>query len=340
MFLRRKTPKINDGFRSIACLEKLFIGGTEQWLLMRGKSDLLPVLLFLHGGPGSAQIGFAPYFQRELERHFVVVNWDQRGAGLSYRSDLNPETMNIEQFIADACEVTNYLQNRFRQNKIFIVGHSWGSIMGVLLAERFPEYYHAYIGIGQVVNMAKGERLSLQYVMRKSQEAGHKKALRELAALEENSYLDYRKLAIQRKWLSAFKGVMYRQSMMNVIVPKMLRSSEYHVLDILRFIRGARFSIRHMWTEVCDINLEGITKLQIPVFLCMGKHDYNTPFELAELFFNKLEAPIKTWEWFGNSAHCPNFEEPEKFNRHLIHLLYKVMERLSPSFTEEQQSKS
>lgn len=335
MFFTRKTPKISSSARSVSCLEKVRIGGIEQWLLMRGKSVRLPVLLWLHGGPGTAQIGFAPTFQRELEQHFVVVNWDQRGAGLSYRSDIRPESMNLEQFIADAREVTEYLQDRFRQNKIYIVGHSWGSILGVKLAERFPELYHAYIGIGQVTHMIKGERLSYEYALRQAQETGHVKAVRELAALEQDYFKDYRKLKIQRKWLGVFKGVMYRQPMEKVVVPRMLRSSEYSLMDMLRFVRGARFSIKQMWQEVCDIDLESVTKLQIPVFLCMGRHDYNTPFELAEAFFHNLQAPIKTWEWFEESAHCPNFEEPEKFNKHLIYLLRREMEGLAQPGAED-----
>ena len=327
--IKRKTPRINSGSRSVSCLEKARIGGMEQWLLMRGKSIRLPVLLWLHGGPGSAQIGFAPSFQRDLEQHFIVVNWDQRGAGLSFRKDISPDTMCVERFISDAREVIEYVRNKFRQNKIFIAGHSWGSILGIKLAERYPELFHAYIGIGQVVHMEKGERISYEYALRKAREEGHARAERELSALGENAYTDYRKLAIQRKWLRTFQGVMYRQRVDQLLVPRMLRSSEYNLLDLFRFVRGSLFSIKHMWEEVCQTNLENVTQLQIPVFLCMGRHDYNTPFELAEAFFNNLQAPVKTWEWFENSAHCPHFEEPEKMNKHLIYLLRKEMNGLS-----------
>ncbi|MDR0270099.1 alpha/beta hydrolase [Paenibacillus sp.] len=102
MFFARKTPKISSSSRSVSLLEKIRVRGTEQWILMRGKSIRLPVLLWLHGGPGTAQIGFAPYFLRELEQHFVVVNWDQRGAGLSYCKGLRADEMNLEQFICSA----------------------------------------------------------------------------------------------------------------------------------------------------------------------------------------------------------------------------------------------
>ncbi|BFH63968.1 alpha/beta fold hydrolase [Paenibacillus azoreducens] len=321
MFFIRSTPTISSSSRSVARLEKIRIGGADQWLLMRGKSTRLPVLLWLHGGPGTAQIGFAPYFQRELEQHFVVVNWDQRGAGLSYRRGLPSGAMNLEQFITDAREVTEYLRDKFKQNKIYIVGHSWGSILGVKLAERFPELYRAYIGVGQVVHMVEGERISYRYTQRKAQEEGNAKALRELNELGEDSFYDHRKMTVQRKWLDVYGGVTYLQPMDKVIVPRMFRSSEYNLLDMLRFLRGARFSLQQMWTEVCGINLEGVTRLQIPVHICMGRHDYNTPFELAEKFFHNLQAPVKTWEWFEQSAHFPNFEEPDRFNKHLIYLL-------------------
>lgn len=108
-------------------LEHVPIGGIKQWLLIRGKQKDVPVLLFVHGGPGGAQIGFARHFQGILEEHFIVVNWDQRGAGLSYSKDIPSGSMRIDQFVSDLIEVTDYLRNRFLRKKIYLVGHSFGT---------------------------------------------------------------------------------------------------------------------------------------------------------------------------------------------------------------------
>ncbi|MGG0719229.1 alpha/beta hydrolase [Robertmurraya massiliosenegalensis] len=162
--MNRYTPEIN-GKSSISVLESVAIGGIEQWVLIRGESINNPIVLFLHGGPGNAQIGWAPKFQSNLERNFIVVNWDQRGSGLSYFEGIPEESMNINQFIQDAYELTIYLLNKFKKNKIFIVGHSWGTIIGMPLIQKHPHLFHAYIGVGQSVDLQRGELLSYEYTL-------------------------------------------------------------------------------------------------------------------------------------------------------------------------------
>ena len=137
---------------SIASLERVMLGGVEQGMLIRGSNVDNPVLLYLHGGPGTSELGMVrQHNMPALEKHFTVVVWDQRGAGMSYSARHPESAMTVEQFIADTHELTQLLRQRFGQAKVYLVGHSWGSALGVLTAQRYPDLHHAYVGVGQVV---------------------------------------------------------------------------------------------------------------------------------------------------------------------------------------------
>jgi len=152
---RARTPQFRDSLRrvrpnSIASLEQVSLGDLKQFILIRGRNRTHPLLLFLHGGPGMPAMYLAHRFQKRLEDHFVVVHWDRRGAGKSYNKDIPLETMNVEQMIADTCELIRYLKRCFDQEKIYLVGHSWGTYLGMLVVHRHPELFYAYVGIGQL----------------------------------------------------------------------------------------------------------------------------------------------------------------------------------------------
>jgi pimeloyl-ACP methyl ester carboxylesterase len=158
-----KTPMISDSNGkavpgSIALLEKKKIGGVDQWLLIRGKSIDNPILLFLHGGPGSAEWPLVRRYNSDLENHFIIAYWEQRGAGKSFRKGI--PGLNVAQFISDTREIIEYLKMKFAKNKVFMIGHSWGSLIGILTAQKLPELFSAYIGIGQFVNEKANEEIS------------------------------------------------------------------------------------------------------------------------------------------------------------------------------------
>lgn len=175
MFIR-KTPRIENATHSIAFLEKHLIGGINQWLLIRGQDSRKPILLWIHGGPGAAQIGFNRHYCTDLEQDFIVVNWDQRGAGLSYSSRIPPETMNIDQMVDDLIEIVKQLCSRFQQQKVYLLGHSWGTILSILAVKRYPELFHGYFSVCQLVNFSENERASYEFTLRQAQETANKKA--------------------------------------------------------------------------------------------------------------------------------------------------------------------
>lgn len=322
----RRTPQFKNHPHAIAELEKRTIGGIDQWLLIRGTDCRQPILLFLHGGPGTAQIGFAAAEQGELEKHYVAVNWDQRGAGLSYTSERQlAGTMTLERFIADLLEVVQYLLGRFGQEKLFLVGHSWGTILGTLFASRYPQYLHAYIGVGQIGHMQQGEQVSYDYVLRKAEETGNRKAQKELAALADRPF-DIKRIKAERKWLSVYGGVTHNIHFSRWIAARALRSPTYTATDFIKFMRGANFSLNSLWDEVMAIDLFRMApRFKVPVWFFTGRYDYNTPFSVAERYFAALEAPRKEWVWFEHSAHAAPFEEPEVFAGQLIRIQEEIL---------------
>ena len=158
--LHNEVDDMADSPKRVATLEKVRIGEADQWILARSEDLANPVVLYLHGGPGTSQLTSNRRNARELERSFIVVDWDQRGAGKSYAAINDIDRMNLDQFVADTKELTLHLLTKFRKERVVLVGHSWGSAIGALAAFRYPELFHCYVGIGQIANMAEGEAAS------------------------------------------------------------------------------------------------------------------------------------------------------------------------------------
>jgi len=314
-----KTPKIKDSTgnikpNSIASLEEIELGGLKQHILIRGHDVNNPLLLFLHGGPGTAVIALAHRFDRELEKHFVIVNWDQRGAGKSFSRKIPKKTMNVEQFISDTHDLILNLKERFKKEKIYLVGHSWGSHLGSLVVDRFPKHFYAYIGIGQVVNLYAGEKISYQFTVAEAKKRNHKKGIKVLKNLKPYTGTEYKKMMKQRKWLYKFGGATHVYKNPITLVKKGFSAREYTLRDFFKFFRGMLFSTKVMWDDLFKYDLSKIIKeYKVPIYFLVGKYDYNTPFELSEKFFNQVKAPQKEYIWFENSAHMPNYEENKKY---------------------------
>lgn len=321
-----KTPRLGTP-NGIASLEKITLGGVEQWILVRGEDISNPVLLFLHGGPGTPVMPVARHYGGKLEQHFVVAHWDQRGSGKSYSPSVPVESLTIEQFVSDAHELAKLLTERFPAPKIYLVGHSWGSALGVLTVQRAPELFYAYVGMGQVVNEPRAEEISLQFVRERAKELGNEDALRELADLEPPYTENPKDVLIQRKWLSRFGGNIQEAKTLPFLsdfdaewVWIAFRAPEYTWVDLIKF-QIAYPRVR--WTlfpEFKQVNLmETARRIEVPVYFLVGRDDYNTPFELVNEYFEKLDAPRgKKIIWFENSAHAPFLEEPDRYAEVMI----------------------
>ena len=293
--------------------ESLTIGGITQWISLRSANIKNPIILFLHGGPGTAQISFSRKSQRRLEDSFLVINWDQRGSGRSYSRSLRKEDMKIERFIEDTEELIEYLLERFGQEKVYLVGQSWGTIIGAYVTAKRPDLIWAYIAIGQIVDMERGELISYQFTLEEARRLNNKKAIQQLEKIGQPPYARLSDGGVQRKWLSKFHGAAYEGTLEGTIL-KNVSIRDLRPFDIIRFVTGAMFSLSTLENEQNKVKiLIDVPEMKIPVYFCCGRRDYNVPFELVVEYAEKLKAPQKRILWFDHSAHLPNFEQPGQF---------------------------
>jgi pimeloyl-ACP methyl ester carboxylesterase len=301
---------------SIATIERPIINGIPQGMIIRGENINNPVLLFLHGGPGMPAYAWIREQFAGMEKHFTICYWEQRGSGMSYSGKIPATSMNLEQFIEDAAEVTQYLIKKFTKKKIFILGHSWGSFLGSFVINKYPQLYHAYIGIGQLGNSYNSERSSLEFVKKEASLRGDKKGIRQLGdiALPSPSssgkdWWNYYKA--QRKYVFKYGGARYQGKWSaNDIKEAILFCREYKLGQKLRYAKGLKFSAVNLESSMIKNDLSVALPVQhIPVFIFQGIHDQQTTYAEAKRYFEKLEAPTKRFFTFYNSAHSPHIEE-------------------------------
>ncbi len=299
--------------KGTATIETLELGGVRQTIMIRSRNNHHPILLFLHGGPGIAQIGFMRHYQAELEKHFIVVHWDQRGAGKSFSSKIDPDTMNLEQLVSDTHDLIQFLLKRYKQKKIYLAAHSWGSIIGALFAKKYPSLLHAYIGIGQMTATEKSELLSYQFLLIHARNNRKFWAVRSLNRIGYPPYQRVCNMLVQRRWLSRFGGDIRNRNLWYYVI-KGFTSSEYTLTDWFKWFRGYRFSFSCLMPQLMKVNLfQEINELKVPVYFCTGRYDFMSPFELQERLLQHIKAPVKDIIWFENSAHYPYLEETSSF---------------------------
>ncbi len=298
---------------SIAEIAYFRLGGLDQWVLIRGESIANPPLILLHGGPGLSETVLFRHFNAPLEKSFTVVYWDQRGAGKSFDRTIPRSSMTVEQFISDLDELVDGVCARLGKAKVAIFGHSWGSALGVLYAARFPEKVAAYVGSGQIGDSVAGESASYAFALAEAQRLGKRRAQEKLRAIGPPPHTAD-ELWTQRLTLSRLEGRM-RPTALWKLGRAVLGGHESSILNLPSTMRGFRFSLGAMWTEVSRLNLiELVPALQVPVFFFLGRNDHWVPAEMSVAYVNALTAPSKRLVWFEESGHEPFVDEPAKFN--------------------------
>ncbi len=319
----RKSVRIDD-VKPIKELVKVSIGEVDQWLLIRGANPDNPVFLFLHGGPGAAEMPLLRHYNFELEEFFTVVTWDQRGAGKSNKHNIPPESINMNQLQLDTYEVVQYLKNRFNQQKIFLAGHSFGTVLGIKAIIAHPEDFYAYVGIGQVVDMKRNIESSYQLCTDLAKSNGNIRDVRVFSGMKINGRFeggsDLEKAIYMRDWIAKNGRIVYNRNNLNNLAIVVITAPEYTLLEKLKYMKGQSRSRKLLWTpEFLEVNFfNDAPRLEVPVYLLSGKFDYITADTLTREYFNFLEAPFKELVAFDKSAHCTIFEEPSKFNRLMI----------------------
>jgi pimeloyl-ACP methyl ester carboxylesterase len=292
------------------------INGVDQGMFIKGKDITKPVLLYLHGG--LPDYFLSRKYPTGLEDHFIVIWWEQRGSGLSYSADIPPETMTPEQMLSDVLEVTNYLRRRFGKEKIYLMGHSGGTFIGIQAAARAPELYYAYIGVAQMSNQLKSEILTYQYMLEEFKKKGNRKMVKKLEAapvtITGGTPDAYRAL---RDGAMHSLGIGTTRDMKSVITGLFLPSllcREYTLSEKINLWRGkSRAGISILWDTMLTTDLsEQLPVLDLPVYFFEGIYDYTCSYTEAKSYFENLQAPLKGFYTFDRSAHSPLFEEPQK----------------------------
>lgn len=319
------TPPISllDGLtgevRGIASLEPVTLGGMEQWLLIRGRDRSKPIVLVLHGDPGRPEIYMAHAWQRPLERDFVMVQWDRRGSGKSYYDDPD-RPIRFSQELADAVELIGKLRARFGPRRVIVVGHSYGSWLGVALAQQHPELVRAYVGVGQVACTPQDED-AVQDSWLKVQ-AGLKGDERTKARATAGGDWD-RRTAIMR-----YGGEVTGLPGPLPFVWMGLTAPEYTLNDVINIQEGWRYDHDHMVADGPALPLaRSVPALQVPVWFFQGRKDYLAPGLCVDRYASALQAPVSRMVWFEKSAHFPFLSEPEAFHRELLKVAAESRDR-------------
>jgi pimeloyl-ACP methyl ester carboxylesterase len=320
------TPRISRRrhANSLAVLEQAPINDSQQWLLIRTENVANPVVLFVHGGPGTSQLTLMRNNTRALEKHFIVVNWDQRGAGKSFAASRDAARMTMAQFVDDIIALSSYLASRFHKDRILLVGHSWGSAIGMLAVARRPDLFSAYVGIGQASRVAESEMISYDWTLAQARKAQDTSSVNKLAEIRPPPYTggNWRsKFLTERRLLGRYGGEYYGSTngALGVVLRTLLFSREYTVIDRINFFRGIFRSLEALFPELSKTDLFAqVPEVGVPVYFCLGRHDYEVPSVLSAQYFEALKAPRKLLVWFESSSHMPNTEEKDKFNAFMI----------------------
>lgn len=297
---------------------KARIGGIDQWINVRGQDRTNPLILFVHGGPASPAMPTIWQFQRPIEEYFTVAHYDQRAAGKTY-GETDPHTVagtiRIERYVDDAIEVAEHLLRRYGKRKLVLLGHSWGSIIGMKAALKRPDLFYAYVGVGQVIDARQNERISFDYAMAQARAHDNQEALRELDAIAPypgSQPITRERIVVARKWPQYYGGLSAFRSSSTYFFNGPLLSPEYDDKQVRDIDRGSLLTLDRVLPEFVKVDFTAVKIFPIPVVMFLGRHDYTTPTAPTEAWLARVKAPYKQAVWFEHSAHMVPWEEPGK----------------------------
>jgi len=334
------TPPITDAEGrvvpgSIASLESVELNGSTQWMTIRGHSQDLPVLLFLAGGPGGSELAMTRRYLAELEKHFIIVNWEQPGVGKSYNA-VPGDQLTPERFISDGYALTLYLRERFAEDKITLFGESWGSILGVWLVQQHPDLYHALVTTGQMVAPVANDIEMYEFALAQATEQGRTEAVE---ALRRNGPPPYTRDELVGKF-QAMNGIVNNYMHAHArgegtghnLMFDSLGAPEYGLLDKVYWGLSLLNTFPNVYSQLDTVDLRTqAAKLDVPVYVVKGRWDLNASNALAETYFELLDAPHKQWFWFEDSAHTPSWDEPARFTDVMVNTVLAQTQMEAPA---------
>ncbi|OPJ59389.1 alpha/beta fold hydrolase [Clostridium oryzae] len=311
---------------SIAELKKVELNGRREWISIRGKNRKNPVLLFLTGGPGGTQLTATRYELSGLEEHFVVVNWDQPGSGKSYDA-VSRKKITVDTYIEDGLALTDFLRKSFKTEKIYLMGESWGSALGIFLADAAPAKYHAFIGTGQMVDFKETEIMDYKKAIKLARENRDEKIVKKLIGNGMPPYYGKDvtwKSAVYLNYLSDYMAKNHEITNGGYHTIRDMFSDEYGIVDSINYLRGIINTFNQVYPQLYNTDLrKGFTKLDIPVYFFLGRHDVNAPLSLTQEYYNSLKVPKKEIVWFEHSGHSPWMNESKLFVSQTVRVFLK-----------------
>ena len=308
------TPAI-AGENAISEFRTVKINGTHLVFLIRGENRTNPVILFVHGGPGCSEIPYVVKYQRELEKYFTIVHYDQRGSGKSYHFGEDYSDLYVSVLIKDLTCCIEYVCDFLKKDKIIVAAHSYGTEIATRTLALYPEKVQAYIGIGQMAYTNQSEKEGWNYCLNKARSHHQPKDCQRLLEMKEQ--IDAGKTAVPRKIIKKYGGKeRLINSDLDYLFSFLLRP-EYSAVDMVRFVKGLFASARLFGTAEGQ-TAEEVKALPFPVYILQGKYDYMTSTKIAKRYYDELEAPEKEFVLFEKSGHFPQFEENDKYAKWLI----------------------
>jgi len=312
---------------------KVELNGLKQKIHIKGDPQK-PILLFLHGGPGVCNRHMCSVYNQDLLDYFMVVGWDQRGTGGSYWG-CDHSKMTIDMLTDDAKALVDYLCETYEKEKIFVIGGSWGSLLGTKLAYKYPEKLYAFIGFGQFVDGELNEKISYEFALEEAKKANDQESVDKLIKLGPPVMACYKGgydgMLIQREVMNKYGGYSKKNqssSYTGGLAKAYLFSGEYVLSDVYGVLRGSRKTLETMWPEIGRVKLENeCIDFKIPYFIFDGCLDKNTPADLVEDYYQRINAPEKELIWYKESGHNPLIDEAELFKANLVDRCYKILEK-------------
>ena len=298
------------------------VNGTKQWIDIYGEDKDNPVLLYLHGGPGSATSHIDYAFTRKWADVYTVVTWDQRNCGKSYDFEQNDIELTKELFLTDGKEVTEFVLDYLSKDKLTILGHSWGSIFGANLVLEYPEYYECFIGTGQLIDYLDNEKAFIQEALKWAENDSEMLSL--INSLNpENPTIDYfnERNRIMNKYGYGMmvNGADYNRITTIIFNPNYSFSDWMKYLDIDMSVYYDFFASE----EFFDFSLKGKTEYKVPYYNINGDKDYQTNYKIAQDYYEQVEAPYKQMFIMENMTHGLLESDSEGFSK-IVHQIAEI----------------
>jgi len=311
----------------IETLEQLEVNGSKQWISIRGLNRANPVLLVLHGGPGSALMGMTWAYQKPWEDFFTVVNWEQRGVGKNFSAADSARlgaTLSPEQLVKDAEVVVQHLRSRLGPRAMVVLGFSYGSSIGTRLVQLHPEWFSAYVGVGQMSN-EDNEKIIYDEVLRRARARHDTAVVRELESIAPYPPTDrrpnYRELNLIRRYTALFDGNWYGKQSLSLYYALPGWGPDYTLEEASKVGPAMGWMGRHLVDGRNGERPRIADRFEVPVVILGGRYDLMTTFAGARAYFEQVQAPRKEFITFERSAHFVMFEEPGRFLLTLVNVV-------------------